>query len=239
MIRVLIVNEVRLMCDAIANILDDQPDIDVAGFATSVSEAVPSAKDCDLVLVSSNLPQDGAYRLTRALSSGTERRADNDNIRVLVLGLTESKASIVRWIEAGARGYVRREASIDEMLKNIRSVYQGNAHVSPEVAGALIRRLAEFASWFEDIETGPMELASLTPRETEVLRLVSCDFSNQEIADHLVVEVGTVKNHVHNILTKLNVNSRQEAAMYLAAARNQPKVQNLGINAEQAKAMVA
>ena len=107
----------------------------------------------------------------------------------MVLGLVESKTAILRWIEAGARGYVRSEASIEELLENVRSVAKGNAQITPEIAGALVKRLAEFASWFDDIETGPVELASLTPREMEVLKLLSCDFSNQEIADHLVVEV--------------------------------------------------
>ena len=239
MIRVLIVDEVRLMCDAMASVLDEEPDIQVVGCATSVSEGVANAKECEVVLVNANLPDDGAYRLTRTLVSGIERVGKKVQPRVLVLGLVESKTAILRWIEAGARGYVRSEASIEELLENVRSVSKGNAHVTPEIAGALVKRLAEFASWFDDIETGPVELASLTPREMEVLKLLSCDFSNQEIADHLVVEVGTVKNHVHNILTKLNVSNRQVAAMCLAATRGRPRPAPLRINAGHARVIAA
>src|SRR3989304_5215006 len=162
MIRVLIVDEVRLMCDAITSVLDEEPDIQVVGCATSVSEGVANAKECDVVLVNANLPDDGAYRLTRTLASGIDRVGERVQPRILVLGLVESKTAILRWIEAGARGYVRSEASIEELLENVRSVSKGNAHVTPEIAGALVKRLAEFASWFDDIETGPGELASLT-----------------------------------------------------------------------------
>ncbi len=227
MIRVLIVDEVRLMGDAIASVLDDQPDIQVTGYASSVTQAVNHAKQCDVVVVNTNLPGDGAYRLTRALSSWGDRTSADDNPRVLVLGLTDAEAAVVRWVEAGAQGYVRKDASLDDLLKNVRSAYRGEAHVSPEIAGALMRRVAEFASWFNDIDAGPGELASLTPREMEVLKLLGCNFTNQEIADHLVVEVGTVKNHVHNILTKLEVDNRQEAAMHLLANRDQNQFESL------------
>lgn len=223
MIRVLIVDSVRLMCDAIATVLEDQPDMQVIGCATDVSDAINSTKECDIMLVNANLPDDGAYRLTRALTTNTDFGEKINQPRIMVLGLVESTTSILRWVEAGARGYIRKEASVEEMLTNIRSVSQGNAQVSPEVAGALMARLSEFATLFEDIDGGPLDLADLTPRETEVLKLLGCDFSNQEIADHLVVEVGTVKNHVHNILTKLDVSNRQEAAKALAENRDEDR----------------
>jgi two-component system nitrate/nitrite response regulator NarL len=237
MIRVLIVDAVRLMCDAIASVLDDQPDMQVIGCATNVSEAIDSAKSCDIILVNANLPDDGAYRLIRALTTNTDYREKISQPRIMVVGLVESRNSILRWVEAGARGYIRKEASVDEMLTNIRSVSQGNARVSPEVAGALMERLAEFATLFEDIDGGPLDLVDLTPRETEVLKLLGCYFTNQEIADHLVVEVGTVKNHVHNILTKLNVSNRQEAAMVLAANRDEDQTIPRPVLAEPANAL--
>lgn len=221
MIRVLIVDEVRLMRDAVASVLEDQPDISVAGCATSVSQALRRAQDCDLVLVNANLPANGAYRLTRSLSLGSDTVGGRKRPRVVVLGLIESHTSIVRWVEAGAQAYVPKDASVEELIENIRSAHRGDAHVSPEVAGALMRRLAEFAAWFEELQSSPMELSDLTPREMEVLQLVARDFSNQEIADELVVEVGTVKNHVHNILSKLEVSSRHEAAMHLTAQKQQ------------------
>lgn len=225
MIRVLIVDEVRLMRDAIASVLDGQPDISVAGCASSVSQAIGRAQDCDLVLVNANLPANGAYRLARSFAPGSEKRAASSRPRVVVLGLVESQTSIVRWVEAGAQAYVPKDASVDELLENIRSAHRGDAHVSPEVAGALMRRLAEFAAWFEELQASPMALSDLTPREMEVLHLLAYDFSNQEIAHHLVVEVGTVKNHVHNILSKLEVNSRHEAALHLTARKQRRELE--------------
>lgn len=138
----------------------------------------------------------------------------------------------MRWVEAGVQGYVDNESSVDDLIRSVRSAHRGEAHISPQVAGALMRRLAEFASRFEDLEPEPANLAELTPREMEVLQLLVCDFSNQEIADHLVLEVGTVKNHVHNILGKLEVNNRQEAARQLVAMRNQPQFEGLAVDLE-------
>lgn len=229
MIRVLVVDEARLMGEAIANVLDDQADIEVIGCATALSQVVSGAKRCDVVLLNANLPEDGAYRLTRSLASWGDPCDPDSHPRVLVFGLNEAQAAIMRWVEAGAQGYVGDESSVDELVEHVRSAYRGEAHVSPQVAGALMRRLAEFASRFEDIEPEPGDPAELTPREMEVLELLGCNFSNREIADHLVLEVGTVKNHVHNILGKLEVNNRQEAARQLAAMRNQPQFEGLAV----------
>jgi DNA-binding NarL/FixJ family response regulator len=232
MIRVLVVDEARLMGEAIANVLDDQADIQVIGCATALSRAISGARQCDVVLLNANLGDDGGYRLIRTLTSWGDPANPDSRPRVLVFGLSEARATIMRWVEAGAQGYLSDDASVDELVKNVRSTYRGEAHVSPQVAGALMRRLAEFASRFEYIEPGPGDLAELTPREMEVLKLLGYNFSNQEIADHLVVEVGTVKNHVHNILSKLEVNNRHEAARQLAGTRNQAQVESLAVDLE-------
>jgi DNA-binding NarL/FixJ family response regulator len=102
---------------------------------------------------------------------------------------------------------------VDELLRNIRAAYRGEALVSPEIAGALMSRVTELAQIFAEVTSIP-ESVELTSREHEVLKLVAKDLSNQEIADRLVIEVGTVKNHVHSILQKLNASSREDAAAY-------------------------
>jgi DNA-binding NarL/FixJ family response regulator len=232
MIRVLIVDKVRLTSDVFASVLADQPDIEVIGCVTNRSEALEKARDCDVMLVSSKLPKDGAYKLTRALTGSIVRGGKSVTkfdhpVRMVIVGLVESKLSIVRYIEAGALGYVSRDASVEELLTNIRSVYQGKAIISPEITTALIMRLAEFASWFDELNTSPIRDMQLTSREREVLNLIGRNYSNQDIANHLIVEVGTVKNHVHNILSKLNVSNRHEAAAYVAMARDRSRLSSL------------
>jgi DNA-binding NarL/FixJ family response regulator len=208
-IRVLIVDEVRLTCDAFTSVLEEQFDIQVTGTATTVPEAIAKMETSDVALVSTNLPKDGAFRLTRTVTRS------HHATKVLIVGLTESRSAKVRYIEAGARGFVHRDSSVDDLLTNIRTVYQGEALISPEIAAAVMVRLAELNSWLERLKPGTVKEVDLTPREWEVLQLIARNYTNQDIADHLVLEVGTVKNHVHNILSKLGVSNRREAATYL------------------------
>jgi len=88
--------------------------------------------------------------------------------------------------------------------------------VSPKIAAAMMERLSDLAQMFSDVENSVTDDAGLTPRELEVLELIGEGLTNQQISERLVIEVGTVKNHVHSILEKLNVGSRGEAAAYLA-----------------------
>jgi DNA-binding NarL/FixJ family response regulator len=111
---------------------------------------------------------------------------------------------------------VLKNDSVDELLSRIRAAQRGRALVSPKIAAALMSRVTELAQLFADIESGINEAVDLTPREHEILELIGQDLTNQEIADLLVIEVGTVKNHVHSILQKLDVSSREGAASYLA-----------------------
>ncbi len=210
MIRILIVHEIRLMCNMIGASLQNEEDIKVVGCATSLDEAKLQAQNCDVILVSCGLPDQGALHVTRAFRTG--------QAKVIAIGLPESGPAILRFVEAGAVGYVCRDDSTGELVKTMRAVHRGHAIVSPEVAAALIARTAELAEWAAqsgEARLAPTVRSSLTEREREVLALVAQGFNNQEIARHLTIELGTVKNHVHNILKKLDVSTREEAASCL------------------------
>ncbi|MGC9358378.1 MAG: LuxR C-terminal-related transcriptional regulator [Anaerolineae bacterium] len=208
MIRVLIVNEIRLMCNVIASVLEEEDDIDVIGSATTLDEALERAAESDVILISTHLPDQGALRLTRSTIQ------DGLATKVLVLGLAESEGEIMQYVEAGAAGYVLQDDSVDELLRNVRAAANDEAVVSPEIAGALIARVTELAQIFGETEPTPHAVTELTDRERQILALIREDLTNREIAERLVIEVGTVKNHVHNILNKLNVTSRHEAAAF-------------------------
>ncbi len=134
---------------------------------------------------------------------------------MLILGLAESKAEVLHYVEAGAAGYVLQEDSVDALLAKLRSTYAGVPMISPEIVGALLSRVTELAQDNERAEVVPNASIELTTREREILTLIGQGLSNQQIAERLVIEVGTVKNHVHRILQKLNVTDRQTAAAYL------------------------
>lgn len=216
--QILLVTETRLMGNLIAAAIDEAPDIEIAGCATNAEDALTIIKNrpVDVALLSARLPERGALELTTFFSEL------DPSLSILVMGVSARSEKILKFIEAGAAGYILRNESIDELLEAIRAVQQGKALVSPEIAAALIGRVAELAQILSHIDPEVAASADLTPREREVLELIAQNLKNREIADRLVIEVGTVKNHVHNILEKLEVNSRQEAAAYFALIRGQP-----------------
>ncbi len=215
-IKVLLVIEVPLIGSIFASVLEEEPDIQVVGCVTTLQEALRfmQQREAHIVLVSVGLPEHGALALIRTL-------ADNlPDVKVLALGLLEEdKKDPLRYIEAGAAGYILKDSSLDELTRIIRLAQKGEAQVSPKMAGAMIERLSALARMFSAVENKIDGDARLTARELEVLQFIGEGLTNQEIAARLVVEVGTVKNHVHSILEKLNVNSRGEAASYLAFIR--------------------
>lgn len=210
MIRILLVNQIRLLSNVMAAVLEDEPDIEVVGCATSVGEAMDLAPKSDVILVNTRMSDGAALRLIRAV-------ADADlPAKVLALGLAESREQILQFVEAGAAGYVLKDDSVEDLLERIRGANAGRVRVSPKIAAALMSRVTAYAQLLDQVEAGIGEADDLTPREQEILELIGEGLTNQEIAERLVVEVGTVKNHVHSILQKLDASSRYEAAAYLA-----------------------
>ncbi len=211
MIRVLLINEFQLISNVIAVALEDEPGIAVTGQATSVDDALAQVvnSDVDIVLVSTKLPGDGALKLTRSLTKS------DPSIKVLVLGLTEEKEEILPYIEAGAAGYILKDDSVEHLVEYVRTAYADKAIVSPKIAAVLMSRVVELARLLSEIRPSAYEPVGLTPREIEVLTLVEKGLTNQDIAEQLYIEVGTVKNHVHSILQKLEVGNRLDAAAYL------------------------
>ncbi len=210
MIRVLLVNEFRLMSNVVASVLEDEEDITVVGVATTCAEALSQAAEVDLLLVSTRLPDNGALHLTQTVM---ERELP---VKVLILGMVDSELEILQYVEAGAVGYVLQDDSVDKLLRSIRAAANNEALVSPDIAAALMGRVNELSQMFAQTTAKTGRNVEFTPREEEILALIDRGYTNRDIADELFIEVGTVKNHVHNILEKLNVSSRHEAAAYKA-----------------------
>jgi DNA-binding NarL/FixJ family response regulator len=211
-ISLLLVNEIRLMGNVIVAALEGEPDIEVAACVTTYDEAVQivQERDIDVALVSTRLPDNGGLRLTSAIAELSP------STKVLALGLTEEKKRVLRYVEAGASGYILKDDSLEDLIDIVHATQEGKVFVSPQIAAAMVERLSDLAQMFAGVENNLTDATTLTTRELEVLELISKGYTNQQIAQNLVIEVGTVKNHVHNILEKLNVRSRGEAAAYLA-----------------------
>lgn len=212
-IKVLLVVEVPLIGSIFASVLEEEADIQVVGCVATFQDALKfiQEQDVNVALISVGLPEQGALALTRTIVDSAPV------VKVLALGLLEeNRNDTLRYIEAGAAGYILKDSSLPELMEIIRLAQRGEAQVSTRMAGALMERLSNLARMFAAVENKMDGDARLTSRELEVLQCIGQGLTNQEIAARLVVEVGTVKNHVHSILEKLNVSNRDEAASYLA-----------------------
>lgn len=206
MIRILIVGYNPLIGTVLSAVLEDEPDIHIVGEAKTTSKALKLAPSSDVILVNIEMPNDGAFKLIRSLA------ATGIPAKALVMGLAESKKQILHYIQAGAAGYVLKSDSMHVLLERIRGIDTGQVLVSPKIASALMTRLKNYARMLNRVRASAPETPELTQREIEILDLISQGHTNQQIASQLVIELGTVKNHVHNILQKMDASTRQEAA---------------------------
>jgi len=205
MIRVLIVEEVRAIGETLAAVLRGESDMEVSGCATSLAATLPYLRGCDVALVNASADAQAAAGVVRAI------RKVGPRVKVVVMGLARSQHAILQCVEAGVAGYVLRDNSLADLIQNIRAASNNEALVSPPIAAALMSYVAELVGFDPADDAAEMAAQPLTRREREVLTLVQQGLTNQEIAGTLVIELGTVKNHVHNILRKLNVSSRRDA----------------------------
>lgn len=211
-IKVLPIIEVRLIANIFVDVLGAEPDIALVGFATNARDGLRIIQEqaVDVALVSVGLPDQSALGLIRTILD------ISPDTKVLALGLSENVDDVLKYIEAGAAGYILKDSSLNDLVETLRLTRRGEAHVSAKIAGAMIERLSSLARLFSTVENGMTDGVRLTRREQQVLQYIEKGCTNQEIATQLLVEIGTVKNHVHNILEKLNVRNREEAASYLA-----------------------
>lgn len=217
MIRLMIADDSGLICDAMRTVLGREKGIHVVGCARTVEEADFLKRHATVILVGPTLGNESTIDFVRRCHQ------EHAEKKILVTGIDNHPDMITHYIEAGAVGYVLREESVSHLIQKIRAVHAGEALVSPDMALHLMRRLAQLAQqplaggWVVDNTTG---LNELTAREREILKLIGAGYSNREIADLLVIGWGTVKNHVHSILKKLETNNRHEAAaIYRVHAR--------------------
>jgi len=202
---------VRLYREGIADALRRDPRFQLVGSGASLEDAELSlcslARPPDVTLVDVELPQ-GAM-VARTL------RASWPSVGIVVLAVREADEDILSWAEAGVSGIVSRDATLAELLDAVEAAARAEVLTSPAVTAVLLRRVASLAGTRTGTE-GPV----LTRREREVVRLIGRGLSNKEIAAELRVELPTVKNHVHNVLEKLHVAHRADAAV-VALARGE------------------
>ena len=203
-IRVLIVDDHPLFRSGLKVLLDSAPDTELAGEASNGLEAVRLAAECQphVILMDVNMPGLDGIEATRRIL-----RAD-PGINVLMLTMYEDDQSVFAAMRAGARGYVQKGARHEEMLRAIHAVASGEAIFSPSIAARMIDFFSASRSAVPE-EAFP----ELTDREREVLELMARGDANAEIARSLGISIKTVRNHVSNIFSKLQVADRAQAVI--------------------------
>lgn len=206
LIRVLLVDDQALFREALRTLISLQPDLEVVGEAGNGEEALVSVRNLspDVVLMDLQMPILDGVAATRRL------REEQPQCRVIALTTFDDDEYIFDCLRAGAVGYLLKDAPAEKLFEAIRAAARGESFLQTSVT---TRVLAEFTRLSDQSSNPPPLIEPLSDREREILRLITTGSSNREIAERLFIAEGTVKNHVTNILGKLDVRDRTQAAL--------------------------
>jgi len=220
-IRILLVDDRGLFRSAIAELIDAQDGLEVVGEAENGLEAVEKARALkpDVVVMDIEMPVMDGVQATRLI------REQVPSARILILTVSESDDHLLDAIRFGAQGYLLKNLRPADLYSMIRAAMRNESPLSPAIAKRLLGQIRDGTTHHPVTPAPPPETPALTRRELEVLQLVADGISNKEIATSLFITEGTVKNHIHNALEKLQLENRTQAAAYIVR-------QGLGRSAE-------
>jgi DNA-binding NarL/FixJ family response regulator len=210
--RLILVDDHHLLRRGFRSLLSSEPGLEVVGEASNGLEAIELCRrlDPDLVLMDVRMPEMDGITATRHI------KREQPGIGVLMVTMHENPDYLLEALDAGAAGYVLKDAPADRLISAVHRTLNGESPLNQELATRLLRRLAEEKQQkpYSNPSTlrGPLGEA-LTPRETEVLSLLTTGQTNQQIAQTLIISKGTAKVHVERIIRKLGVSDRTQAAV--------------------------
>ena len=205
-IRVLLADDHDLFRQGVRRLLEGSPDLEVVGEARTGQDTVRLVEELapDIVLLDIAMPALSGIDAARLIKTASPRTG------IIILTVHADEEFLFEAIKAGAMGYLLKDASADELIRAIRVIYGGEGLLAPSMAAKVMR---EFARTHEVTDLARV-LTPLTHREVEILQHVAAGLANKEIAHKLSISERTVKNHLSNIMEKLHVNSRTQAAVY-------------------------
>lgn len=215
MIKVIVFSDIKIYCDGLSKILASTDPIEVIAAENNLDDAIIKIKQDspDVILLDMTMA-DSCQIAEKVMRLFPEAK-------IVALAIPENEENIVECAQVGIAGYVAREASLDELIATVIGAKQGEFCCPPKIAAHIFNKIHQLASGARDKylpESRPNSgelLKGLTRREREIINLMACGLSNKLISRDLSIEVSTVKNHVHNILVKLDVNSRTRAISLL------------------------
>jgi DNA-binding NarL/FixJ family response regulator len=212
-IKVLVVDDHALFRRGIVSVLTNQEGIKVVGEAVNGLEAIKKARETvpDVIVMDLNMPVCNGLEATKTLQSQIPQA------KILILTVSDSEADLFNAIKFGARGYLLKNIDPGELIQYIFHVAQGGVIISPLVAADLLTEFKRLTGTTTGVtQPSRVEEEVLSPREEEVLQLVACGDTNKQIADTLSISDNTVKTHLRNIMDKLHLVNRSQAAVYAA-----------------------
>ncbi|WP_121663443.1 response regulator [Metabacillus litoralis] len=209
MVKLLIVDDQELMRDGLATILNLKSVLEVVGVASNGQEAFEKAGDLmpDIVLMDIRMPVANGVEGTKLITS------KYPNIKVLMLTTFHDSALIFEALEEGASGYLLKDMPTDAIVQAIMTVQSGGMVLPKELTADIVREMRRNQT-IEQTSEVPEIIKGLTEREIEVLNKLGLGLNNKEIASKLFISEGTVKNHVSNLISKLNLRDRTQAAIF-------------------------
>ena len=212
-IRVLVADDHALYRRGLEMVLGQEDDIEIVGEAGDGAEAIQLVEELlpDVVLMDIRMPRRSGIEACTAIKEVVP------STRIVILTISDEESDLYEAVRAGANGYLLKDVPGEEIADGIRAVFGGQSLISPSMASKL---LSEFALMIKKSEERPQLLVPrLTERELQVLKLVARGMGNRDIAADLFISENTVKNHVRNILEKLQLHSRMEAVVYAVRER--------------------
>jgi len=215
-IRVLLIEDNRLLREGIATMLGEQGDFEVVARSEdgdAVYELKRMNKYPDVVLLDLGLQKQNSLLLMDLL------KKEFPESKVIAMDILPDEIDVVEFVKAGGAGFILKQASMDDFLNTIRKVAQGEKVLPPVLTNSLFSQIIDFAA--NSVKSQIQESISLTRREREIIDLISEGLSNKEIAQRLHIATYTVKSHVHNILEKLALSTRLQVAAFAHTQRTQ------------------
>lgn len=205
MIKVMLVDDQNLVRKGVRSLLELSEEIEVVAEASDGKEAIRTIPEIkpDVVLLDMRMPEMSGLEVLLALSKAGLLPP------TIILTTFDDDEMVLAGIKAGARGYLLKDVSLEELVNAVKTVAQGGSMVKPAVTQRLLQGLENLKTDFSSLDRPD----PLTDRETEILRLMAGGYSNKEIANSLGVAEGTIKNHVSNILSKMGVRDRTRAVL--------------------------
>jgi two-component system nitrate/nitrite response regulator NarL len=208
MIKIIVFSDIRIYCEGLCKILSSIEQFNVVSSESHFQDAIDKVKHTDSDVVLLDLTMSGSCQMAKQILQHCP------HVQIVALAASKDEKKVINCAEAGIAGCVEREATLDVLIETVKCVMKGEVYYPPRIATYIFNQFCQFKNTSNSADlnaAGSMarpSLSTLTSRERQIVTLVAEGQSNKKISRSLSIEVSTVKNHVHNILVKLNVKSR-------------------------------